>query len=127
MLPAVEIPGLTKEDADQRAADLGIDATTVEIIQEADGTFTVRATYPEGMVTSGATSSAPDNSAPFVLNGLSRSAADVEVAIFGDSGATVDVVPEAGGLFTVRISRAPPPALVQPPQAAAPNAPDLDG
>lgn len=128
MLPVVEIPGLTKEDADQRAADLGVDATTVEIIQEADGTFTVRATYPEGMVIPGATGTAPDNSAPFVLNGLSKQAADEEVAIFKDSGATIEVVPEGGDRFTVRVSPPPPPSVVQPPPpVAVANAPDLDG
>ena len=127
MLPVVEIPGLTKEEADQRAADLGIDATTVEVIQNADGTFTVRATYPEGMVIPGATGSVPDSSAPFVLNGLSRSAADEEVAFFRDSGATVDVVPEGGDLFTVRVSPTAPPPVVQPPPVAAADAPALDG
>ena len=127
MLPVVEIPGLTREDADQRAADLGIDATTVEIIQNADGTFTVRATYPEGMDIPGATGSVPDNSAPFALNGLSKSVADQEVAFFRDSGATVEVVPVGGDLFTVRISPPPPPPAVQPPPVVAASAPDLDG
>jgi hypothetical protein len=127
MLPVVEIPGLTKEEADQRAADLGIDATTVEVIQNADGTFIVRATYPEGMVIPGATGSVPDSGVPFVLNGLSRNAVDEEVAFFRDSGATVDVVPEGGDLFTVRVLPTAPPPFVQPPPAAKANAPALDG
>jgi hypothetical protein len=127
MLPVVEIPGLTKEDAELRAQDLGIDATTVEIIKKADGTFTVRATYPEGMVIPGATGSAPDNSAPFELHGLSRSAADEEAAFFRDSGASVDIVPEGGDLFTVRISPTAPPPVIQPPPAAAADAPAVDG
>lgn len=126
MLPVVEIPGLSKEEADQRAIDLGIDADTIEIIQDADGTFTVRATYAEGTIIPGATGSVPANSAPFEITGLSSEAADEEVAFFKDSGATVAVVP-AGGLFTVRISPTPPPAVVQPPPPVAPNAPDLDG
>ena len=89
MLPVVEIPGLTKAEADQRAIDLGIDAPTIEIVQQRDGTFTVRATYPEGTIIPGATSSVPDSSAPFELRGLSRSVADEEVAFFRDSGAAV--------------------------------------
>jgi hypothetical protein len=127
MLPVLEIPGLSKAEADQRAIDLGIDAPTIEIVQQPDGTFTVRATYPEGMIIPGATSSVPDNSAPFELNGLSRSAADDEVAFFRDSGATVHVVPEDGGLFTVRITPTKAPALVEPPPTVAPSAPDVDG
>jgi hypothetical protein len=127
MLPVVEIPGLTRAEADERAVDLGIDAPTIEIIPQADGTFTVRATYPEGTIIPGATSSVPDNSAPFELKGLSRSAADEEVAFFRDSGATVDVVPEGNNLFTVRISPTKAPALVEPPPTAALNAPNVDG
>src|SRR5438132_1642490 len=55
------------------------------------------------MIIPGATSSISDNSAPFELKGLSRTAADEEVAFFRDSGATVDVVSEGADLFTVRI------------------------
>ena len=47
MLPVVEIPGLTKAEAYQRAIDLGIDAPTIEIIQQPDGTFTVRSAGAE--------------------------------------------------------------------------------
>lgn len=44
----VEVPGLTsKEEAEQRAEDFRIDDVPVVIIPEADGTFTVRATYPD--------------------------------------------------------------------------------
>jgi hypothetical protein len=127
MLPIVEVTGLSKEDADQTATDLGIDADTVEIIQNANGTFTVRATYSEGTVIPGATGSVPDNNAPFELNGLPHTVADEEAAFFRDSGAVVDVVPEDGGLFRVRISPTAPPAVVQPPPPVAPNAPNLDG
>jgi hypothetical protein len=127
MLPVVEIPGLTKAEADQRAIDLGVDAPTIEIIQQPDGLFTVRATYPEGTIIPHATSAVADNSAPFELNGLSRAAADEEVAIFRGSGATVSVVPEAANLFTVRIVPPQAPPLVEPPPAVVPNAPDLDG
>jgi len=127
MLPVVEIPGLTKAEADQRAIDLGIDAPTIEIVQQPDGTFTVRATYPEGTIIPGATSSVPDSSAPFELSGLSRSVADEEVAFFRDSGATVDVVPEGTDLFTIRISPTKAPALVKPPPIVALNPPNIDG
>lgn len=108
MLPVVEIPGLTKADADQAAFDLAIDNPTIEIIQQPDGLFTVRATYPEGTIIPHATSQVPDNSAPFELTGLSQAAVDEEVAVFQGSGSTVSVVPEANNLFTVRIS---PPKL----------------
>jgi hypothetical protein len=127
MLPVVEIPGLTRADADQAADDLAIDNPTIEIIQQPDGFFTVRATYPAGTRIPNATSQVPDNSAPFELNGLSQAAVDEEVAVFKGSGSTVRVVPEAGNLFTVRISPPPTPSLVEPPMAVAPNAPDLDG
>ncbi len=50
----VEIRGLSKADADQRAAEISIDATQVDTVQEADGTFTVRATLPDGMEVPGA-------------------------------------------------------------------------
>ena len=67
MLPVLEIPGLSKAEANQRANDLSIDAPTIEIIQQSDGKFTVRAIYPAGTIVSGATSSVPDDSAPFRL------------------------------------------------------------
>jgi hypothetical protein len=127
MLPVLEIPGLTKAEADRRAMDLSIDGPIIEIIKKPDGTFTLRATYPEGTIIPGATSSVPDNSAPFELTGLSRSAADDEVAFFHDSGATVEVVPEGVDLFTVRISPTKAPALVKPPPTVALNPPNLDG
>ncbi|MBP0111103.1 MULTISPECIES: hypothetical protein [Bradyrhizobium] len=127
MLPVVEIPGLTKAEADQRAIDLGIDSPTIEIIRESGGLFTVRATYPEGMIIPGATSAVADNSAPFELTGLSQAAVDEEVAVFKGSGSTFTVIPEAGNLFTIRISPPKAPALVEPPPTVVPNAPDLDG
>src|SRR4051794_2962543 len=131
MLPVVEIPNLTKAEADQRAIDLGIDAPTIEIIRQADGLFTVRATYPAGTIIPEATASVPDSNAPFELNGLTRDAADAEKAFFHDSGATVDIIAEPNGLFTARISPAQPPARVVPPPpppvAAAASPPDLDG
>lgn len=44
----VEIPGLTSEaEAQRRAEDFRIDDVPVEIVKQADGTFTVRATYPD--------------------------------------------------------------------------------
>jgi hypothetical protein len=127
MLPVVEIPGLTRADADQAALDLAIDDPTIEIIQQPDGLFTVRATYPEGTIIPHATSEVPDNSAPFELNGLSQAAVDEEVAVFRGSGSTVSVVPEAGNLFTVKISPPKAPPLVEPPPTVVPNAPNLDG
>ncbi|HEY4920639.1 MAG TPA: hypothetical protein VII40_11100 [Xanthobacteraceae bacterium] len=128
MLPVVEIHDLTEADAKQRAEDLSIDGPTIEIVNQPDGKFTVRATYPEGTIIPGATSSVPDNSAPFEIPGLSQQAADAEVAFFRDSGATVNVVSTGADTFTVRISPPPAPALVEPPPSiAAPAAPDLDG
>jgi hypothetical protein len=127
MLPVVEIPGLTRADADQAALDLAIDNPTIEIIRQPDGLFTVRATYPEGTIIPHATSEVPDNSAPFEFNGLSQAAVDEEVAIFQGSGSTVSIVPEANNLFTVKISPPRTPPLVEPPPTVAPNAPDLDG
>jgi hypothetical protein len=127
MLPVVEVPGLTRDEADQTALDLGIDDPTIEIIQQPDGLFTVRATYPEGTIIPHATSEVPDNSAPFELNGLSQAAVDEEVAVFRGSGSTVSVVPEANNLFTIKISPPQAPPLVEPPAAVVPNAPNLDG
>ena len=126
MLPVVEIPGLTKAEADLRAMDLSIDGPTIQIIRQPDSTFTVRATYPEGTIIPHAMA-VPDNSAPFELHGLSRSAADEEVAFFRDSGATVDVAAEGAELFTVRIAPTPPPAIVNPPPVVASHPPALDG
>src|SRR5882757_84338 len=127
MLPVLEIRGLTEADARQRAIDLGIDDPTIEIIRQPDGKFTVRATYPEGTIIPGATSSVPDNSTPFEIPGLAQGAADAEVAFFRDSGATVDVVQTSAATFTVRISPTKAPALVEPPPPIAPDAPNLDG
>lgn len=125
-MPVLEINDLTQADANQAAADLQIDADTVNVVAQGDGKFTVRATYPEGAVIP-QTSTASDRDT-FALNGLSQASADAEVAFFRDSDATVNAVPEAGGLFTVQITPATPPLLIQPPAApAAPNAPDLDG
>jgi len=70
MPQVVEIRGLSKTDADQRAADFSIDATQVDTVQEADGTFTVRATLPDGMEVPGAVpvddgaQPSPDNGTP---------------------------------------------------------------
>lgn len=48
MSQVVEVVGLaTKEEADQRAEEFAIDDVPVEIVQQPDGTFTVRATYPD--------------------------------------------------------------------------------
>ena len=126
----VEIRGLSQAEAEERAANFGIDAIQVDTIKEADGTFTVRATYPDGMVVPGATpvstTPAPGDAQPpageapaapgagpagativsdsaggFAIKGLTKAAADEEAAFFRDSGSTVDVVAE-GATFTVR-------------------------
>ena len=127
----VEIRGLSQAEAEERAANFGIDAIQVDTIKEADGTFTVRATYPDGMVVPGATpvSTTPspggtqppaaggtpaaqgagpagativsDSAGGFAIKGLTKAAADEEAAFFRDSGSTVDVVAE-GATFTVR-------------------------
>jgi lysozyme len=48
MSQVVEIPGLpSKEEAEKRAEDFLIDDVPIEITQQPDGTFTVRATYPD--------------------------------------------------------------------------------
>lgn len=130
MQAVLEIPGLSRPQADERAADMRIDTETVEIIDDGKGTFTVRATFPEGMVVPDATSHVESNSAPFVLEGLSRAAADAEVEFFRDSGTTVQVKATGNGLFSVTINPAPPPPIVTPPPPpppAAANAPNLDG
>ena len=55
MPQVVEIRGLkTRAEAEERAEDFGIDGVPVEIIQQPDGTFTVRATYPDDMDVPGA-------------------------------------------------------------------------
>lgn len=47
MSQVVEVPGLTSDEANERAEDFHIDDVPVEIIAQVDGTFTVRATYPD--------------------------------------------------------------------------------
>jgi len=48
MSQVVEVPGLaTSAEAEQRAEDFRIDNVPVEILPRSDGTFTVRATYPD--------------------------------------------------------------------------------
>jgi lysozyme len=48
MSQVVEVSGLTsEEEAEERAEDFQIDNVPVEIIEQEDGTFTVRATYPD--------------------------------------------------------------------------------
>ncbi len=51
MSQVVTVPGLsTRAEAERRAEEFMIDDVPVEIVQEADGTFTVRATYPDDVV-----------------------------------------------------------------------------
>lgn len=126
MIPVVEKTGLSKADADRLAEDLGLDAETVEIIVQADGRFTVRATYAEGTVIPGATMEA-ESQAPFALTGLSKGVADEEAEFFRDSGAAVEIVPQGGDLFTLRVAPTPKPVKVTPPPVVAANAPDIDG
>jgi GH24 family phage-related lysozyme (muramidase) len=55
MSQVVEVPGLTSQaEAEQRAEDFRIDNVPVEIIPQANGTFTVRATYPDDVHIPGA-------------------------------------------------------------------------
>lgn len=55
MSQVVEIHGLASQaEAQQRAEDFQIDDVPVDIVQEADGTFTVRATYPDDVQIPGA-------------------------------------------------------------------------
>lgn len=53
-MPVVEIPKVsTREEAEERAKNFGIDGVPVEIIDNGDGTFAVRATYPDKAGASG--------------------------------------------------------------------------
>jgi lysozyme len=65
-MPIVEVPRLTsREEAEERAENFRIDDVPVEIVKNPDGTFTVRATYPDdAAVAQPATNSGPANSAP---------------------------------------------------------------
>jgi lysozyme len=55
MSQVVEVPGLASQgEAEQRAEDFRIDNVPVEIIPQADGTFTVRAIYPDDVHIPGA-------------------------------------------------------------------------
>lgn len=54
MPQVVEVRGLSRAEADEQAANFGIDGVPVEITEESDGTFTVRATYPDGVFVPGA-------------------------------------------------------------------------
>lgn len=60
MSQVVEVPGfMSKDEADQRAEDFMIDDVPVEIVQQPDGTYTVRATYPDDVHIPNATPDAP--------------------------------------------------------------------
>jgi lysozyme len=61
MSQVVEVLGLTSEEAEERAEDFRIDNVPVEIIEQSDGTFTVRATYPDDVHVPTAL---PDEAAP---------------------------------------------------------------
>jgi lysozyme len=55
MSQVVEVPELTsQEEAEQRAEDFRIDNIPVEILPQSDGTFTVRAVYPDDVLIPGA-------------------------------------------------------------------------
>jgi lysozyme len=55
MPQVVEVPGLTSQaEAEQRAEDFRIDGIPVEIVRQPNGTFTVRATYPDDVHLPGA-------------------------------------------------------------------------
>jgi lysozyme len=55
MSQVVEVPGLkSAAEAEQRAEDFRIDDVPVEIVPQPDGTFTVRATYPDDVHIPGA-------------------------------------------------------------------------
>jgi hypothetical protein len=55
MSQVVEIHGLASQaEAQQRAQDFEIDGVPVDVVPEADGTFTVRATYPDDAIIPGA-------------------------------------------------------------------------
>lgn len=65
MSPVVEVPRLTsKEEAEERAENFRIDDVPVEIVNNPDGTFTVRATYPDAPAGGSAPEQRPANSPP---------------------------------------------------------------
>jgi hypothetical protein len=48
MMPPVYIPGLTKSDAEDRAQLFKDTGWTTEVVRESDGTYTLKATPPDG-------------------------------------------------------------------------------
>lgn len=104
MPQVVEIQGLASQDeADRRAEDFGIDGVPVEIIQQPDGTFTVRATYPDGIQVPGATQvpaaaadqNPPQQAAP--QQALAQQAAPVQQA-HGAGAAAMKLSPKGAAL-----------------------------
>src|SRR5262245_3736259 len=68
MPQVIEVPGLkSNQEAERRAEDFRIDDVPVEIMQQSDGTFTVRATYPDDVHIPGAIlNSSPSPQSPHV-------------------------------------------------------------
>ena len=65
MAPIVEVPRLaSKEEAEERAENFRIDDVPVEIVSNPDGTFTVRATYPDQQPAGQPAASGPMNTPP---------------------------------------------------------------
>jgi lysozyme len=64
MSQVVEVSGLaTQAEAEQRAEDFRIDSVPVDVTQQPDGTFTVRATYPDDVHIPSATPDQPSSPA----------------------------------------------------------------
>jgi hypothetical protein len=73
MSQVVEVPGfMSKDEADQRAEDFMIDDVPVEIVQQPDGTYTVRATYPDDVHIPNATPDAPGPGLVLIFHHLRR-------------------------------------------------------
>lgn len=73
MAPIVEVPRLsTKEEAEERAENFRIDDVPVEIVNNPDGTFTVRATYPDQPGAAHPAVSGPTNTSPPASGGTRK-------------------------------------------------------
>lgn len=109
MPPIVEVPGLrSREEAEERAENFRIDRVPVDIVANDDGTFTVRATYPDGDVPANVQrqviQTKGDEMAPIVEvpRLSSKEEADERAENFRIDDVPVDIIANADGTFTVR-------------------------
>ncbi len=85
----VEIPGLSKAVADERVQEFGMDGVPVEVIPQGDGTFTVRATYPDDMEIPGALALPAQNAPPPQPPGPPPPAQDTGILRLSQKGAAL--------------------------------------